>query len=313
MANNELTKQFQAFFNNINPSITYERVASSEHKNVIKLLEDPGGPAAVLSPKCFLQGSYKQDTAIHTINDIDIVAVCSSLVQPGNGLSRSWSRDDIFDTLAAALYIDSRYRNKINYNKKSMCVKVNLDIKVEILPAVKKAGTSSTDIEPFRIHDSDTSQWIDAYAREHQKLITQKNKLTNDLFKPLIKIFKHLRDTLPGSDPRDAVSFHIECLLYRVPNSLFTDSIPDTIEKVLTCVANFSPSQAINSNIHSPCGDKLLFNSNEWSIASFGQFNALVNKWSVLARTANNTYSSDGAITFWKTLLGNSYFPREVV
>jgi hypothetical protein len=309
LAYNELTEQFQAFFNNINPSSTYEKIASSEHRNVIKLLEDPEGPSAELSPKCFLQGSYKQDTAIHTINDIDIVALCGNLVHPGNGVSRSWSRDEIFDTLAAGLYINSRYRNKIRYNKKSMCIKVELDIKVEILPAVKKAGTFSTDIEPFRIHDADTAQWIDAYAREHQKLITQKNKSTNNLFKPIIKIFKHLRDTFHGSNARDAISFHIECLLYRVPNSLFTSSIPNTVEKVLTCIANFSPSQALSSNIYSPCGNRLLFSSTEWNITSYGQFNALVTQWSALARIANSKYSLDEAITFWKKLLGEDYFP----
>ncbi len=308
MAYNELTQQFQAFFNNINPSATYEKIASSEHKNVIKFLEDPDGPAAELSPRCFLQGSYKQDTAIHTINDIDIVALCGELSQPGSGIGRSWLRDEIFDTLATALYIENRYRNKIQYHRKSMCIKVELDIKVEILPAVKKAGTFSIDIEPFRIHDPDIVQWIDAYACEHQKLITQKNKSTNNQFKPLIKVFKHLRDTFPGSNVKDAISFHIECLLYGIPNSLFTNSIPDIIEKVLTCIANFSPSQALNSNISSPCGDKRLFSANEWNITSYRQFNALVTQWATLARIANSKYNLNEAITFWKRLLGDNYF-----
>lgn len=312
MAYNELTGQFRSFLKNINPSPSYEKTASSEHTSIIGLLEDLSGPAADLAPVCFLQGSYKQDTAIHTINDIDIVALCGNLINPGNSTGRTWTRDEIFGTLASAINADGRYRGKIRYGQHSMCIKVDLGIKIEILPAVKKAGVSSTDFEPFRIYDPDLKQWTDAYARNHQKLITEKNKRVNGLLKPMIKVFKHLRDVSPGSNEQDAVSFHIECLLYCVPDSLFTSSVADTIEKVLTCVANFSSVQAINSGITSPCGEKALFSNTEWQITSYDRFNKLVTQWSNKAKAANGTYNSDAAINLWKQLLGDDYFPREV-
>lgn len=312
MAYNELTEQFRGFFKCINPSPSYEKTASSEHTSIIKILEDASGPSAELAPKCFLQGSYKQDTAIHTINDVDIVALCGNLVHPGNLAGRQWSRHEIFDTLASSINADGRYRGKIQYGQNSMCVKIDLGIKIEILPAVKKADASSTDSEPFRIYDPDLKQWTDAYARNHQKLITEKNKRVNGLLKPMIKVFKHLRDVSPGSNEQDAISFHIECLLYCVPDSLFTSSIAYTVEKVLTCVANFSSAQATTSGITSPCGEKMLFSYTEWQAASYERFNKLVQQWSNKARAANGTYNSDAAINFWKQLLGDDYFPREV-
>lgn len=313
MAVNELTKHFQVFLSNINPPTTYEQIASREYKSIKSLLENIEGPAGAIMPVCFLQGSYKQDTAIHTINDIDIVALCSLLSQPiSNGDTRRWTRNQIFDTLASAISRDSRYKDKIRYNDHSICVKVDLEIKVEILPAVKKAGTPITDIEPFRIYKPDLKSFVDAYAREHQKRITQKNKETNNMFKPLIKAFKHLRDTWPLSEANDAVSFHIECLLYRVPNSLFTASVSDTLVDALSWVANFSPSQAATSDITSPCGDKVVFSDNEWKEASYTRFNALVKQWASIAKLANEESDVNLAISHWKRLLGNDYFPRYV-
>lgn len=312
MAYNELTSQFRGFFKNINPPPSYEKIASSEHTTITKLLEDSSGLAAELSPVCFLQGSYKQDTAIHTINDVDIVALCGSLIHPGTSAGKSWSRHEIFDTLASAINADGRYRGKIRYSQHSMCIKIDLGIKIEILPAVKRSDASTTDFEPFRIYDPDATQWTDAYARQHQRLVTEKNKRVNGLLKPMIKVFKHLRDTSCGSSAGDAISFHIECLLYCIPDILFTSSVADTIEAVLTCVANFSSAQATISGIRSPCREKMLFSDAEWQITSYDRFNKLVQQWSNKARAANGTYDDDVAINLWKQLLGDDYFPREV-
>src|SRR5436309_14170072 len=107
MAVHSLSEHFNYFFKRINPSPTFERVAVSEHKSIVALIEDPGGPARELSPSCFLQGSYKQDTAIYTINDVDIVALCQ-LWWPGSGSGEGWSRDRIFNAIAAAIARDAR-------------------------------------------------------------------------------------------------------------------------------------------------------------------------------------------------------------
>ena len=59
-----LGKHFGSFFRRPNPGSTFEQQASSEHSSIIRLIEDASGLAASLSPTCFLQGSYKQQTAI---------------------------------------------------------------------------------------------------------------------------------------------------------------------------------------------------------------------------------------------------------
>ena len=109
MAVNALSANFSYFFRKLNPSPTFVQQAAREHKNIRTLIENPNGQASILSPKCFLQGSYKQDTAIYTINDVDLVVLCE-LWQPGSGGTggRSFNRDEIFNIIASPLKADGK-------------------------------------------------------------------------------------------------------------------------------------------------------------------------------------------------------------
>ena len=75
-------RHFSYFFSRLNPSPTYEARASSQYNTIKGLIENRAGPASVLSPTCFLQGSYRRETAIYTINDVDIVVLCQVLSHP---------------------------------------------------------------------------------------------------------------------------------------------------------------------------------------------------------------------------------------
>lgn len=154
-----LSDNFAYFFSMLNPIPSFERTASKEHQSITRLIENPDGPAGKLRPKCFLRGSYKQNTAIYTINDVDIVALCQ-LQQPGS----HWGRDRIFDTVTARLLNDKRYRDKVRFGKGSMCIKVDLGIKIEILPVVFAAGNTDSKKEPFRLYRPQFKQWDDGYA-----------------------------------------------------------------------------------------------------------------------------------------------------
>ena len=310
MAIHSLERNFQGFLARINPGESYEATAASEYRNVSRLLESSEGPAAELRPRCFLQGSYRQQTAIYTINDIDIVAL-SDLYYPGSGSGRSYPRDEIFSLLTKALQQDNRYRNKLRYGSQSLCIKIDLSIKVEILPAVKPQGVSDFEHEPFKVYRPETGKWIDAYARFHQAHLTDKNKSVGS-FKPMIKTMKHLRDFW-GLDVEDAVSFHFECLLYRVPNSCYSGTFADVVEAVLASLAGFGPDLAEASNITSPCGDKILFSESEWGKAAYTRFHDFVKRWAIIASGANRQNIRNDAIESWKQLLGDQYFPRDVL
>lgn len=301
-----LSENFNGFFGKINPGASFVAQASREHTTVTGLIEDRSGLAAELSPSCFLQGSYRQDTAINTINDVDIVVLCR-LWYPssGGGGARTYSRDDIFRIIAAPLLNDGRYSSKVRFGANSMCIKVDLGIKLEILPVVFKAGTYDPSLEPFALYRPSSQTWEDGYARLHQRWLTHKNQNSGN-FIPSIKVLKHLRSRAR----LDAVSFHLECLLCSLPDAVFKNGPAEYIPAFLRAIANVSATGWYMKRVLTPCGERDIFSTQEWRMESWGRFHAGVVEWSRLADIAAATPDRNRAIAAWKTLFGDDFFPR---
>src|SRR5260370_11883534 len=165
MPNHALGKHFDSFFGRLNPVSSFEQLAASEHQSIIRLIEDASGLAARFSPSCYLQGSYRQQTAIYTINDVDIVARCSlPALSVALWNEQRGRRDEVFETIAAP-----HYQDKVRYESASTCIKVDLGIKVEILPVVHRPWVAGSDDEPFLFYRPKTKRWEDGYARRHQR------------------------------------------------------------------------------------------------------------------------------------------------
>ena len=307
-----LTDRFNALFGALNPSPSFTATAQSEHSTVAALLTRTDLPCwRYLRPYIFLQGSYKQQTAIYTINDVDIVLLCnlgkSSLYQQGiDANNRYWTRDQIFSVVAETLAASHHYKGKIKYNSKSMCVKIELGIKVEILPVLRRTLESPNTEEPFLLYRPAKDLWEDGFARKHQSLLSEKNQRTGGNFIPAIKVFKHIRSfhNIPS------VSFHIECLLYKIPDEVFKGSPAVYIAALLNHL-QASPAEAYKTTyLRTPCGDRDIFTSAEWEFESWKYFHSRIQSLSYAASIANLSQSKVDAITYWQKVLGDNYFPR---
>jgi hypothetical protein len=312
MAVHALSEHFRYFNNRLNPGASFEAQASSQYATVKGLIEDPRGLARALAPRCFLQGSYKQATAIHTINDLDIVALCE-LWQPassGGVGTVSWSRDQIFQTIAAQLLADGRYAGKVRYGPQSMCIKVDLGLKIELLPVVYKQGTNDSAVEPFRLFRPGAAEWQDGYARYHQAWLTWKNGAakTGGNFIPAVKVLKHLRSTFGV----EAVSFHLECLLFHLPDEVFRGGPADYIPAILAALTGVPPVVRYVAGCKTPCGDRDILSSSEWALVSWQTFHDIAVKWARAANAASGLADRSAAISLWRMLLGEAYFPLTV-
>lgn len=311
MAKFYLSQHFAYFFSRLNPSPSFEQIASRQYTTIKELIEDRSGLAAALAPRCFLQGSYRQQTAIYTINDVDLVALCE-LWQPGSPGTggEHYGRDEIFNIVAAPLLNDGRYRAKVRYGPGSMCIKVDLGIKVEILPVVYKSGNYDPQIEPFRLYRPETCQWEDGYARYHQGHLSWKNasERTGGNFIPTIKILKHLRSLIS----LNAVSFHIECFLYSLPDVLFLGSPADYIPAVLGYIADTPAVSWYLKGCPTPCSERNIFTVSEWPKSQWMQFHKCVELWAKGARLANQAPTETAAIEIWQLVLGSKFFPATV-
>ena len=306
MVTYNLSEQFRYFFNRLNPSPTYISKATSEYNAIKELIENKVTPE--LSPVCFLQGSYKQQTAIYTINDIDLVVLCQGLsMGSSSGEGRKWSRNEIFSTIASPILNNERYRDKVLFHDLSMCIKIDLGIKIEILPVVNNQQEKS---EPFRAYHPEKGKWENVYPRIHQMMLTWKNskEKTNGNFIPAIKVFKHIRSKYG----LDISSFHIECLLFSMPDNIFLGSPLTFISSILNYFARSSASAWYDIVINQPSGDKNIFVPTECSYEKWLDFHHCMSILSKLAQLTVNSADKNLIIEAWQVILGDNYFPRQV-
>jgi hypothetical protein len=314
MVQHALSDNFGYFFKRINPSPTITSQAASEYNSIKRVLEADPTLSSELNAQCYLQGSYGWETAIHDINDVDIVLFCQGLYYPSvqrsvSAPGTSWDRQRIFTAVVSALYSDRRYRDKLMPVKSdSMCVKLDLGIKVEILPVVRNSGNIVTDREPFYLWRPERHLWELGYATMHRSHLSVKNLTTAGNFIPIIKVMKHLR-TMGGLD---VVSFHVESLLYRIDDRQFIGRPAEYIPRVLSFIAGITAEMAYQQRIMTPCGDRDIFTGNEWGFASWQSFHKALCEWAILAQIGASKVDRQEAIQWWKWLLGDDYFPWSV-
>jgi hypothetical protein len=310
MAVHPLPANFASFFGKLNPSTTTETTAARELAAVRVLIESRVGASAVLEPSCFLQGSYGQQTAIYTLRNVNIVALCRvwQLPNQGTGVGEAWTRDRIFETIAQPFVNSLRYRRRVRYGPTSMCVKIDGDVSLEILPAVYAAGNTDSESEPFRLFRPETAQWVDGFARYHQRWLARKNGTdkTGGRFIPAIKVLKHLRSHFG----HDAVSFYIECLLFSLPDTVFTGGPADYIPRVLAEIASTSAADWYARAIKTPCGDRNIFAESEWTLSQWELFHRFVSDCARVAQVARDATNRETAIQTWQSLLGQDFFPH---
>lgn len=313
MAVQSLSRHFATFFARLNPGTSFSDTAASQHTTIRGLIENANGPASEFAPKTFLQGSYRQQTAIYAINDVDIVVLCNLTYPgtPGLGGGKSYGRDEIFRIIAAPLMADGRYRDKVRYGPQSMCIKVDLGIKVEILPVVFKKGTTDWTHEPFVLYRPHKGTWEDGYARHHQALLSLKNskERTDGNFIPAIKVLKHIRSRFNYG----AVSFHIECLLYFLQDATFVGGPADYLATIFRSIAVHKSEDWYRTNVRTPCGDRDIFTSNEWTADGWWKFHELIVSCSKVADQAIAATTETEAIQSWQAILGDDFFPARVL
>jgi len=154
------------------------------------------------------------------------------------------------------------------------------------------------------------AEWQDGFARYHQRWLTWKNSAekTGSNFIPMIKVLKHLRSVFAV----DAVSFHLESLLFNAPDEVFRGAPVDYIPSVLSAITAASAEAAWIAGCMTPCRDRDVLSEPEWGLSRWRIFHELAKKWTMVAQRAAGASSRADAIALWRLLLGDAYFPETV-
>lgn len=242
----------------------------------------------------FLQGSYKNDTSVRDLNDVDVVALRKhtvSSVFSAEHYSNVISWDDIFGAVSRALENSARFNGKTSRGDK--CIVVNSTWKADVVPAVR---ITAYDQDPIAIYSFKEAKERQNFPRLHYDNGVKKHQETNSVFKPVVRMFKRwAANHWPEEDV--APSFYVECLIYNVPSERFADDL---------AVSFFSVGYYIETTfshlsvIRSVAEDKDILTANEWDPLKFERFQAQLVRSTELVASAFKAGTQASATQYWR-------------
>jgi hypothetical protein len=205
----------------------------------------------------FLQGSYRNGTAIADINDVDIVAQYKPWYRPIAHEDWTWLLAHVAQILTRTTLIQA----PVSLGDK--CVKLGGSPKADIVPSIGRSPYSSSD--PVYIHWRRAYEDIANYPRVHYDNGVKKQGATDDAYKPTVRLFKRWAGQYANLV---APSFYIECAVYSVPDDKFDSYLPLSFASVGVKLLEYTRSTVINS----VAGDKDILVANEWRPEQFEDF-----------------------------------------
>lgn len=237
------------------PSASRVSSVKKLHENIRDALENWGDKKF----DTFLQGSYRNGTAIADINDVDIVALYDPWSSPESAERWEW----LFNHIASILRKTSLVSGNVSLGDK--CVKLSGSLKADIVPAISRTHYSSTD--PIKVYSRKERHERDNFPRTHYSNGVKKQAATSDMYKPTVRLFKRWVRQYPNLT---APSFYIECAVHSVRNSAFDTYLPLSFTSVAVELLGYTNM----TRIPSVAGDKDILVSSEWAPSDFASFQA---------------------------------------
>ncbi len=233
-------------------SITQSSNTYNEIKNV---LEARTTPYANRNFKVFLQGSYGNDTNIHSESDVDIVIRLDDCFQSDLSALSDSEKLVYQQQFNDATYTYTEFKRdvlSILQDQYGSLVKVgDKAIAIEASGARRKADVivATQFRRYFKLQSVNDSEYVEGicfynaareqianYPKQHSINLTTKHQASSNWLKPTIRIFKNLRRRMvdEGLIKGDiAPSYYIEGLLYNLPSEKLTSTYQDCVVNTL--------------------------------------------------------------------------------
>lgn len=267
------------------PSPTKTAAAVSVHNNIQRIIGD--------THETFLQGSYRNNTGIADINDVDIVAIrkqTTSTVFTGRLSFNGIPWEQIFQEIQDKLEDSYSYKGKTERGDK--CITVNTNFKADVVPAIYIADDENDPISVYSFREGAERK---NFPRIHYQNNVAKHAATDQTYKPTVRMFKKwARNQFEGT--KVAPSFYVECLVYRVPDTHFNSDFAESFFDVGNYIIN---NYTQSSWIYSVAGDKDILVKEEWSPSNFNIFKAQLEKSISKVRSALAATSTSEADRLW--------------
>lgn len=208
-----------------------------------------------LKLKIFLQGSYLNNTNVKLDSDIDIVVMVDSQFYPK--YRPGISGKDYNFSIAQRIDIKSKIYDILCQHiggngivtRKNKCIKLKENswrASTDVVPCVEYRDYSNdyfkdpnNYVSGIKITCDDGTEIIN-YPRQHFENGRKKNENTNFYYKKVVRIIKNIRNLMEESGQslyaKHISSFHLESLLWNIPNQYFLQYDDNYLLKVASII-----------------------------------------------------------------------------
>lgn len=233
------------------PSATRVGQVKKMHEAIRQALDE-----SPFNYETFLQGSYRNDTAIADINDVDIVALRLFQAAPQGHQDWLWEFGQIVSTLKDSTRVSGIVK------RGDKCVKVEGLVKVDVVPSLNTGNWRNDPTVIYSIRDQAERE---NRPRDHYDNGVRKQRATSNAYKPTVRMFKRWVRQYPSLV---APSFYIECTVHSIEDLWFDSYLPRSFRDVARRICEYKTSDVI----HSVAGDKDILLSAEWAPGDFVKF-----------------------------------------
>lgn len=196
----------------------------------------------------YLQGSYGNSTNIYSESDVDIIIQLKSIYKYDLDLLTPEQKIVFQQQISGTIDYDlpdfkrevfanliTKYGNDaVMYGSKAFSVAANSSRRktdVVVCMDFRRYYSEFNYIEGICFFDANNNLIIN-YPKLHSENVTKKHQNTYQLYKPMVRIFKNMRNVMISNGvlkAGDAPSYFIEGMLYNVPNIKFERSLRNTM------------------------------------------------------------------------------------
>jgi hypothetical protein len=233
-------------------------------------LEDGSAPYAGKDYTIFLQGSYGNDTNIYADSDVDVVMRLNSVFYHDLSNLAKDQKSAFKEAYPDAEYgltefkgdviaqLTRKYGSAVKPGSKAIFVQGNGSRRdADVLIAAKyrryysfSSMSNENYAEGVCFFGSDGTR-IENFPKQHSDNCTTKHQATSSWFKPVVRIFKNMRNRMVSDNMIEAglaPSYFLEGMLSNVPNTSFGQSYNSTVANCINWVLQTDRTQLLCAN-----------------------------------------------------------------
>lgn len=244
--------------------------SAQTYQTIRNVLNDARAPYHSKSFSIFLQGSYGNNTNVYRDSDVDIVICLDQTYYSDTTALTEAAKANYDRAFSLAQYqhkdfkaevfawLQACYGATVTMGKKAIAIKgsgTRRDADVLVCAQHRRylersTGADSNYVEGVIFWNSDGTEIVN-FPKQHSENCTAKHQVTNEWFKPMVRVYKNMRNRMIDDGViRDglAPSYFLEGMLWNVPATNFGTSYEDSFVKTFNWALKADKTQLACAN-----------------------------------------------------------------